>query len=112
MVIDTPTAQRFIQTYMAFLSALVSRKKKEGKELIELLVEGRERYYADRSLLDNYRASHPQADAEMLNAIAQSRVGRWVHMKDTRAYSVVLDVDATHTYAVLGLTQPLRSMAR
>ena len=44
----------------------------------------------------------------MLDAIAQSRMGRWVHLKDTRAYSVLRDMDATCTYAVLGLTQPLR----
>ena len=110
MVIDTPTAQRFIQTYMAFLGSLVSAKDKADKDVIERLLVGRDRYCANRKLLASYRVAHPQADAEMLDAIAQSQMGKWVHLKDTRTYSVLLDVDATHAYAVLGLTQPLRAI--
>lgn len=110
MVIDAPTAQRFIQTYMAFLDSLVSAKDKMGKDAIARLAAGRDRYCADRTLLDTYRAAHPKADAEMLDAIVQSQMGSWVHLKDTRAYSVLLDMDATRAYAVLGLTQPLRTI--
>lgn len=110
MVIDTPTAQRFIQTYMAFLNSLLSAKDKMGKNVIAQLVAGRDHYCADRTLLHAYRAAHPKADAQMLDAIAQSQMGSWVHLKDTRAYSVLLDMDATRAYAVLGLTQPLRTI--
>lgn len=110
MIIDTPTAQRFISAYKDFLDSLLSAKDKAGKDLIERLVAGRDRFAADRTLLDSYRAAHPQADADMLDAIARSQMGKWVHLKDTRTYSVLLDVDATRAYAVLGLTQPLRAI--
>ncbi len=110
MVIDAPTARRFISAYMAFLGSLVSAEDKAGQETTQWLVAGRDRFAADRSLLATYRAGHPQADAEMLDAIAQMQLGRWVHLKDTRAYSVLLDMDATHAYAVLGLTQRLRDI--
>ncbi len=116
MVIDPPTARRFINAYMAFLGSLVSDEDKQGQSTTHWLVKGRDRYAADRSLLDAYRAAQLQlsaskrADAEMLDAIARSQIGRWVHLKDTRAYSVVLDDLATQAYAVLGLTQRLRDV--
>lgn len=110
MVIDTATAQRFISAYKDFLDSLLSAEDKAGKSVLERLAAGRARFAADRTLLDAYLAAHPQADAAMLDAIAQSLVGKWVHLKDTQTYSVVLDMDATRAYAVLGLTQRLRDI--
>lgn len=110
MVIDTPTAQRFISAYKDFLDSLLSAEDKAGKSVLERLAAGRARFAADRTLLDSYRAAHPKADAAMLEVIAQSQVGKWVHLKDTQTYSVVLDMDATRAYAVLGLTQRLRDI--
>lgn len=111
MIIDTPTAQRFISAYKDFLDSLLSAKEKAGKSVLERLAAGHDRFAADRTLLERYRAAHPQADAEMLDAMAQSQMGKWVHLKDTRTYSVLLDVDATRAYAVLGLTQRLRDIS-
>lgn len=111
MIIDPPTAQRFISAYKDFLDSLLSAEDKAGKSVFARLTAGRDRFAADRTLLDNYRVAHPQADAGMLDAIAQSQIGKWVHLKDTRTYSVVLDVDATRAYAVLGLTQRLRDIS-
>lgn len=111
MVIDTPTAQRFIQAYKAFLGSLVSVEDKAGRDVTEWLALGRDCYGADRSLLALYRAAHPQPDSEMLDAMAHMLLGRWVHLKDTRTYSVVLDLDAERAYAVLGLTQPLANIS-
>ena len=110
MVIDEPTAQRFIEAYMHFLSSLLQPKETKGLTVMQLLAKGRDRFVADRTLLDSYRQKHPEADAEMLDAIAQSQFGRWVHLKDTRGYSVLLDDAATRAYGVLGLTQPLRTI--
>lgn len=116
MVIDPPTASRFINAYMAFLGTLVNDKDKQAKSTTTWLVKGRDRFAADRTLLDAYRSAHTKGsaplDAEMLDAIAQSRIGRWVYIKDTRAYSVLLDVQATQAYAVLGLTQRLRDLSQ
>lgn len=110
MMIDASTAQRFIAAYKDFLGSLVTPQEKAGKDVIQWLNVGRDRFVADRAALDSYRAAHPKADAAMLDAFAHSQMGNWVHLKDTRAYSVLLDVDATRAYAVLGLTQPLRSI--
>jgi hypothetical protein len=110
MVIDSPTAQRFIAAYKDFLCTLVSAQDKAGKGVTQWLALGRDRYVQDRALLDAYRAANPKADAQMLDAIAHSQFGQWVHLKDTRAYSVLLDMEATRAYAVLGLTQPLRTI--
>jgi len=111
MVIDAPTAKRFIQAYMSFLGSMLSEDDKAGQSTIQWLTAGRSRFVANRSLLATYRAAHPQADADMLDAIGQLQMGRWVYLKDTRSYSVVLDMDATRAYAVLGLTQRLRNIS-
>lgn len=110
MVIDAPTAQRFIAAYKDFLGSLVSTQDKAGRDVTQWLAQGRDRFVADRTQLDRYRAANPKADEEMLDAIANSQTGQWVHLKDTRAYSVLMDMDATQAYAVLGLTQPLRTI--
>lgn len=112
MVIDRSTAGRFIAAYMAFLGTVVGDEEKRGRSPTEWLVIGRDRYAADRSLLDAYRSSHPEADAEMLDAIVAMRIGRWVYLKDTRSYSVLLTEDSSAAYAVLGLTNRLREVAQ
>lgn len=110
MVIDEPTAQRFIVAYMHFLGSLLTPQETKGLAVIPLLNKGRARFVADRTLLARYRQKHPQADAEMLDATTQSQFGHWVHLKDTRGYSVLLDDAATRAYGVRGLTQPLRTI--
>ncbi|GKT24971.1 hypothetical protein [Acidovorax sp. SUPP3334] len=110
MILDAPTAHRFIDAYTDYLLTLLKPKEKRGAHIIEQLVLGRQRHADDPGLLDGYRAAHPQADAEMLDAIAGMQVGQWLHLKDTRTYSVVMDVNATSAYAVLGLTQRLRDI--
>ena len=108
MVIDRLSAQRFIQTYQPFLESLLSEEETQANKVLQRLVLAREHFAADRSLLDTYRATHPEADGEMLDAIATMRLGRWVYLKDTRAYSLLLDEDGKAGYAVLGLTDRLR----
>lgn len=110
MVIAEPTAQRFIAAYMRFLGSLLTPQETKGLAVIPLLNKGRARFVADCTLLARYRQKHPQADAEMLDAIVQSQFGRGVHLKDTRGYSVRLDDAATRAYGVLGLTQPLHNI--
>ncbi|WP_396268628.1 hypothetical protein [Ideonella sp.] len=114
MQIDAPTARRFIQAYMAFLGSLLPEQRKQGLQTTQWLVQAREVWQADPSLLLSYRrAQADQAvalDEPMLDAIAQMRMGRWIYLKDTRSYSVFLDAQATQAYAVLGLTQRLRDV--
>lgn len=109
-MIDEPTAQRFIAAYMHFLGSLLTPQETKGLAVIPSLNKGRAHFVVDRTLLARYRQKHPQAKAEMLDAIARGQFGSWVHLKDTRGYSVLLDDAATRTYGVLGLTQPLRTI--
>jgi hypothetical protein len=114
MQIDEPTAQRFIQAYMAFLGSLLSEQSKQGLQNSQWLVKARALWAADPSMLQAYRQAQAQqsvaVDESMLDAIAHARVDRWVYLKDTRSYSVFLDAHATQAYAVLGLTQRLRDV--
>jgi hypothetical protein len=107
MVIDRPIADRFIAAYMAFLGTLVSDEEKRGKSPSQWLIIGRDRYGADRSQLDVYRNAHPEADTKILDVIAAIRLGRWVYLKDSRSYSVLLAEDGSAAYGVLGLTDRL-----
>lgn len=111
MLIDPSSAGRFIDTYMAFLGTLVSDEEKHGKPPSQWLVLGRVRYEADRTLLARYRATLTQADDEMLDAIEALKIGRWVYLKDTRSYSVLIAEDGSIAYGVLGLTDRLRVVA-
>ncbi|PHV10964.1 hypothetical protein [Chitinimonas sp. BJB300] len=112
MVIDRVIADRFIDSYMDFLGTLVSAEEKHGKRPAQWLAIGRARYADDRSTLARYRAAHPEADSEMLDAIAELRLGRWVYLKDTRTYSVLVAEDGSAAYGVLGLTDRLRTVAQ
>jgi hypothetical protein len=110
MLIDRTLADRFIATYMDFLGTLVSADEKSSKRPTQWLVVGRQRYQAERGALQVYRAEHPQADAEMLDAIAALQFERWVYLKDTRSYSVFLPEDGRSALGVLGLTNRLRDI--
>ncbi|WP_028456066.1 hypothetical protein [Chitinilyticum litopenaei] len=111
MVIDSELAHRFIDAYMAFLATLLSEDEKKGKRTAQWLVIGRARFGADRATLAAYRDANPDADMDMLDAIASLRFGRWVYLKDTRAYSVLLPLDCDAALGVLGLTERLSEMA-
>ena len=112
MLLSPSSAGRFIDTYMAFLGSLVSDQEKQGQPPSRWLVLGRARYDADRSLLTRYRATLAQADDEILDAIAGLKIGRWVYLKDTRNYSVLIADDGSAAYGVLGLTDRLRVVAQ
>jgi hypothetical protein len=110
MVIAPSLADRYIAAYMAFLGTLVSEPEKAGKRPSQWLVIGRARYVADRATLAAYRAQHPQADAEMLEAIAALQVQDWCYLRDTSSYSVLLAGDGSAAHGVLGLTERLRDV--
>jgi hypothetical protein len=112
MQIERSAADRFINTYMSFLGTLVSVEEKRGVRPAQWLVVGRTRYSAASETLARYRTAHPEADAEMLDAIAALKLGRWVYLKDTRSYSVLVAEDGRAAYGVLGLTDRLRDVAQ
>lgn len=112
MWIDSSTAGRFIKSYMDFLGTLVSAEEKHGVPVAQWLVVGRARYGADPAALARYRVAHPEADSEILDAVAALKLGRWTYLKDTRSYSVFVAEDRSAAYGVLGLTDRLREVAQ
>lgn len=110
MLVDPALADRFIAAYMGFLGTLLNDDEKRGKRPSQWLVLARSRYLAQPALLDAYRVDNPDADGEILDAIAKLRVERWVYLKDTRSYSVWLDQKGQAGYGVLGLTERLRTI--
>lgn len=112
MVISPPLARRFIDAYMGFLGTLLPNSTKTQKDPTQWLVQARRLFLEKPTALETYRAQHPDADAQMLEAIAALKVQRWVYLKDTRAYSVWLDETSEQAYGVLGLTQRIRDVAQ
>jgi hypothetical protein len=110
MVITPALARRFIGAYMDFLGTLLPDSAKKGKSTTQWLVLARKVYLENREVLDQYRKQHPQADAEMLDAIAALKVQRWIYLKDTTSYSVWMDEPCKQAYGVLGLTQRVRDV--
>lgn len=78
--------------------------------VLEVLVSARKRYAADRTLFAQWRAKNGKRDVDILDAIEHIEIGRWIYLKDTRSYSVLLKADAEAAYAVQGLTQRLRDI--
>ena len=110
MVITPALARRFIDTYMHFLGTLMPDSVKKGKSTTQWLVLARKVYQENRDVLDQYRKQHPQADVVMLDTIAALKVQRWMYLKDTTAYSVLMDETCQQAYGVLGLTQRVRDI--
>lgn len=110
MVISPTLSRRFIDAYMGFLGTLLPDSVKQGKSNHQWLVKARQLYQEDPEALHRYRERHPDADEDMLSAIAALKVQRWVYLKDTTAYSVWMDADCVQAYGVLGLTQRIRDV--
>ena len=112
MVIDPTTARRFIKHYQDFLASIADPQECHGVTVGQALVSARKRYVADRTLFAQWRAKNSERDADILNAIEHIEIGRWIYLKDTRSYSVLLkaDVEADAAYAVQGLTDRLRDI--
>lgn len=110
MVIDPTTARRFIKHYQDFLTSIAQPQECHGVTVVQALVSARKRYVADRTLFAQWRAKNSERDADMLDAIENIEIGRWIYLKDTRSYSVLLKADAEAAYAVQGLTERLRDI--
>ncbi|MDQ3059808.1 MAG: hypothetical protein M3R45_09805 [Pseudomonadota bacterium] len=110
MVIDPTTARRFIKHYQDFLTSIAEPQECRGVTVVQALVSARKRYAADRTLFAQWRAKNSERDADILDAIENIEIGRWIYLKDTRSYSVLLKADAEEAYAVQGLTQRLRDI--
>lgn len=116
MIVDPNTAAAFIETYKAFLLDIYLPEGRESEtvRVLEKLAQGRERFVAEPTLLDEYiaKVKPPVGSAEhsVLEALKGLQFTRWVYLKDTRAYSVLLKANGSFGCGVLGLTDPLRDI--
>ncbi|MDN0076815.1 hypothetical protein QU481_18360 [Crenobacter sp. SG2303] len=110
-------ARRFIQQYQAFLlyclpqQLSTEEQQRYTESPLMALADSRRRFDAERHRLDGYLSDGGSMDDDIQEAIANMQIGRWVYLKDTAHYSVLLCEDGLVGYGVLGLTERLRNVA-
>jgi len=113
MTVLTPRdSRRFINTYQQVAIALSKLQGNQTPpEPPQLLAEAREQLQHDPPLLDQAVAllnkRGLQADPEVIAALRQMHLGEWVHLKDLKSGSILIDRQGQQAYRVTGLTQPL-----
>ena len=107
---------RFIEGYKAVLLEVLSAAGKErGGDIVHDLAVARSYSTKNAKALGNAIASiaarGEHLDEEVIRAIQSLRVGRWIHLRHTKTYALVLDAATEHAYAVKALTNPLHELA-
>ncbi len=112
MKIEGELANNFIKRYMAFLifSYQECCEVDEKKELLSQLNLGRDAFLKDRNLLNEYLIKGDEKPSIFYDAIDSLEVGEWVYLRDTTKYSLFVKADESASYAVLGLTQPIKEI--
>jgi hypothetical protein len=105
-------AQRFMTTYQQVAIALsVLKGKPIPVDPPLVLARAREQLQEIPALLNQAVAQMKgrgiRADPEVVEALGQMRLGEWVHLKDLKSGSVLIDIQGQEAYCVTGLTQPL-----
>lgn len=116
MVLEPKAAADFIQGYSKVMTAIYELSSdKRQLPLIEIIAAAREQYSADRTLFDKaltkLKTQLRTIAPEVLRAIRTLEVKNWVYLKDTKTYSVFIDLERNTAYAVLGLTDRVRDIA-
>ena len=112
MKIEDKLANNFIKRYMAFLMFAYQECCEVGdeKELLNKLNLGRDAFLKDRNLLREYLVKSKEKSSLFYDAIDSLEVGEWVYLRDTTKYSLFVKTDESASYAVLGLTQPIKEI--
>lgn len=115
MVIDPNDAEIFISGYKSLLTEVHRLSDGEaGMNLLMMLAAARDAAVADPSLIDTAAANLESAGTPMpedvLEAVQSIKVRRWVFLRDTTKYSILIEADGREAYGVLGLTQRLRDI--
>lgn len=117
MLIDPAHAHEFLQEYQRLLAVvIVLSPPQEQTELMTLLANARDRMrdtpgLMQQALQNLEQQGEPLAPA-VLQAVQSMRVDRWVYLRDTADYSVVLESRPGYHggYAVRCLTTPLHEL--
>lgn len=112
MKTEDELANNFIKKYMAFLVFAYKEccEVDDETELLNKLSLGRDAFLKDRNLLSEYLARSNEKDSIIYDAIASLDVGEWIYLRDTTKYSLFIKTDQSASYAVLGLTQPVKEI--
>lgn len=112
-MVNPDAAAHFIEEYKRFLEE-IERLTGNAPDapLVERLTIARNAAGEDRCLRDRALASLERCGralaSDVLAAVVSLRHERWIFLRDTRAYSVFVQLDGAQAYGVLGLTQPVR----
>ena len=115
MIIAEHDASAFIRGYTLIMGEIYGAPPARHKpEILEVLTEGREKYMADRALLDRalsgLAAESVPVPGEVVSSIRSLEVARWIYLKDTRSHSVFIHPSGQVAYGVLGLTERVRNI--
>ena len=114
MKINKNIANQFIAIYREFLLDLYHQFETDDADLklTEKLVIGRKRFLANRALFLKFIKKNKKIEfpKEVVTAIENIEIGKWVYLKDTKRYSIILGVDGLSGYGVLGLNDEIREI--
>jgi len=115
MVVDPHAAQLFIAGYKSVLTEVHKLSYgKPQKEIIRLLSIARNAAVEAPSLIDaavtSLRANGNIVDPVVLRAIKTLMVKQWVFLRDTKTYSIFIDIAGKDAFAVLGLTDRIQEI--
>jgi len=112
MVVKPDFANRFIEQYKNFLLFVYHDEMGEdsNRGLLEKLSKARDFYAENRNAIDDYmNKEKDELDIEMIEAIKSVRVSTWVYLRDTTRYSIFVSPDISQSFAVVGLTDPIKT---
>lgn len=108
-------ARRFIQTYSALMLAVtgIDRESVKGS-IIPFLAEGRGKLAENPALFEKAVARlkdrNVGVDPEIVVALRELDLRQWVYLRDTRSYSIFIDVKANRAFGVIGITHGIREI--
>lgn len=111
--LDQASALAFIDTYKAVLLDIAGPVPEDG-DINRHLVDARNLLAREPGRLDaaiaRLRAAGRALDDDVLQAMRDLRLQRWIYLRDTRSHSVFLDPEGLVAYGALGLTQRIRDL--
>ena len=116
MVVDPASANHFVSGYTSLFSEVYRQSgDKPHEQLLDMLAAARKAGNADPSLISaaatSLAADGRAVPSDVLHAVETMRLKRWVFLRDTTTHSVFIAPDGSEAYAVLGLTDRIRSVA-
>lgn len=115
MLIEPQAAQTFCEHYTAIMAEIhVLFKGENGIGVHMMIAKSRKIAVSNPAILDtalqNLESTDYPIHPDVIRAVKSLQLNNWVYLRDTRAYSVFINPEATAAYAVLGLTDRIRKI--